>query len=149
MDKDAKSRCVCSTIGAVVLVCLVGCGGRSLGKVSGVVTYKGKPLEGASVMFIAKDARPAQGTSDASGRYELTTSDLGDGAAAGEHTVIISKTEIVPPNQRSKDAKGRQGEGYEETRETLPVKYTRLMETPLKATVKPGEVNEFPFELTD
>jgi len=149
MDKSSKSRFFWSTISAVVLVSLVGCGGRSLGKVSGVVTYKGKPLEGASVMFIAKDARPAQGTTDASGRYELTTSDLGDGAAAGEHTVIISKTEIVPPHQRSKDAKGRQGEGYEETRETLPAKYTRLMDTPLKATVMPGVVNEFPFELTD
>ena len=69
-------------LGALLLAGVTGCGASSdLAKVSGVVTYKGQPVEGAVVAFHCNTASvPATGTTDASGRFTLTTLTPGDGA---------------------------------------------------------------------
>jgi hypothetical protein len=61
--------------------------------VSGKVTLKEKPIEGARVVFVAKEAGglPASGITDEQGVYQLTTFEAGDGALAGEYLVKVAK----------------------------------------------------------
>lgn len=64
--------------------------------VSGRVTLKGEPVDGAIVIFHSTSKQvSAQGLTDADGRYRLTTYEDGDGAVAGEHIVTVRKTEYV------------------------------------------------------
>lgn len=67
----------------------------------GVVTVDGVPLAKASVTFIPTDdtKRPASGTTDEDGRFELMTLNPGDGAMAGEYKVIVKPgtTGGLPP----------------------------------------------------
>ena len=57
------------------------------------VTFRGEPVEGATVMFIprASDGPPASGQTDTAGRAVLSTSEQGDGVMPGTYGVTISK----------------------------------------------------------
>ncbi len=78
---------------------LSGCGPRTrlegLAPVEGTVTFRGKAVEGATVVFVPATAgkRAAIGTTDATGRFRLTTKDPGDGALPGPYAIAVSKTE--------------------------------------------------------
>lgn len=82
-------------LGVVLMSALAatGCGssGPAMGRVSGTVTYKGKPLEKGMVTFIATDGeRPnATGPIEA-GSYSLQTTEPGDGAVVGEYKIAVS-----------------------------------------------------------
>jgi len=129
---------------AFVAVPMVGCGGDGRPKrieTSGIVTYRGAPVEGAQVMFTSPNARSATATTDAEGRFELTTFDTSDGAVEGKHRVTITKTERVPgadPNNP-----------YADTRHLLPTKYSNPAKTPLSATIVDGGETDLTFALTD
>lgn len=89
---------VCS--GLFLGLMLVGCGGgspsASCREVSVTVKYKGQPVEGAQVTFIANgaDQRNAAGTTDASGVCHLSTFGDEDGAIPGKYTVTVAKTVV-------------------------------------------------------
>src|SRR5215475_82944 len=78
---------------------ILGCGGGAgrppLAKVSGKVTYAGKPVTTGSVMFTpvagsaSDSARIATGQIESDGSYSLTTFDTGDGAVLGQHLVTV------------------------------------------------------------
>jgi hypothetical protein len=74
----------------VVLGC--GSGGPPMGRVSGVVTYKDKPLDTGTVTFVATDGKSpnATGTIKSGGSYTLQTSEPGDGAVVGDYKVAIT-----------------------------------------------------------
>jgi hypothetical protein len=77
----------------VCLALVGGCGpDRPLTiPVDGTVTVDGRPVEGASVMFMPQfPGRPALGVTDASGQFRLTTFASGDGAQPGQHTVTVT-----------------------------------------------------------
>ncbi len=79
----------------MILAMVAGCadGDRpELLRVSGTITYRGKPLAGARISFIPADtsSRPAMAVTDQKGRYQLTTYDSFDGAVAGKHAVAIA-----------------------------------------------------------
>jgi hypothetical protein len=84
-----------------------GCNGSSGPKLmptSGVVRYHGKPLAGARVIFNPEHGRPAQATTDAEGRFQLSTLHPADGAVVGTHQVAViaprSGVERMPgPNE--------------------------------------------------
>lgn len=89
-----------STRGCLFCLCLLvlsGCSGEKLEPVypvSGTITQKGKPVEGAIVAFtplIAGSGLPASGISDATGGYKLTTRNSGDGAAVGKYRISLAK----------------------------------------------------------
>ncbi|MCU0711687.1 MAG: carboxypeptidase-like regulatory domain-containing protein [Pirellula sp.] len=73
----------------LAIVLLASCGGPKLTKVSGVVTFKGKPVENVTVQF-APDGEGVVGaaTTDASGKYDIGSS-LGWGVPPGSYTVKI------------------------------------------------------------
>jgi hypothetical protein len=85
-----------SMVACVISVAFVGCGdnGPVLYRVSGTVTVEGQPLEKAGVAFQPDESKgnklglfPA-GTTDPSGKYELTTSSK-NGAPAGHYKIVI------------------------------------------------------------
>jgi hypothetical protein len=89
---------------ALLAPSLMGCGGSgrpSLIKVTGTVTLDGVPLEGAIIAFQpitdakAKFQRPSAGVTDASGKFELGTYAIDDGAPIGKYKVGILKREMI------------------------------------------------------
>jgi len=122
---------------------VVGCSGSGLpdtARVTGLVTYKGKPVAEAQVSFIPARGRPASGATGTDGRFTLTTFRPNDGALLGEHTVTIAKTVPVA---------GQEGAPYAKRQSVIPEKYGNLRKSPLKATVTAKGPNEFNFDLMD
>jgi hypothetical protein len=125
----------------VVALLVVGGCGRSdrppLGKVSGVVKLDGTPVPNASVMFTPiAGGRPASGTTDAAGRFSLTTFDQGDGALIGEHRVTVICVETTGLPQTSDGLSGEIGpEGIQEKWIT-PQKYSLPETSGLTQTVE-------------
>lgn len=112
--------------------------------VSGVVRLAGEPVAGAAVVFTPDEGQQATGTTDSSGRFELSTFRLGDGALPGSHRVTVAKTTV--------DAGGK-------TVFLVPQKYGNLQTTPLTCDVleemepvqfdlgaEAGQKKEFPSE---
>lgn len=109
--------------------------------VTGVVTYRGMPVDGALVMFVPMGGRPASGQTDVKGRFTLLSFAPGDGAVAGEHTVCIAKTAPSPIDKNNSP--------YPQTVMLLPECYATPMQSPLKATVTAQGSNDFRFDLVD
>lgn len=152
-----------------VLAVLVtaGCSGsdtagrKEVYEVSGKVTMSGGPVANAAVTFSPKEGQPvAMGRTDEQGQYTLTTYEPGDGAAAGEYAVLVTKSTPStapppPPPPHGPDVQytpmhsGSQKKGTAQAPATgLPAQYSDRGRTPLSATVKPDDENVFDFELT-
>lgn len=130
---------VCSLLAVVslVCVCLTGCGesGPDVATVKGTVTLDGEPLEGAMVTFQPENGRPADGTTDSQGQYELLYTAGKPGAKIGKHTVTITTSTTVTDEEGNMTA----------TPEKLPPEYN--VESELVREVEPGE-NIIDFDLT-
>ncbi|NLX95025.1 MAG: carboxypeptidase regulatory-like domain-containing protein [Rhodopirellula sp.] len=123
--------------------------------VTGTVTYRGQPVEGATVTFYADKNRPAYGTTDAAGRFQLTTFSPNDGVVAGTHKVTIVKLKPVAARNAPgvlyvREIKSDDGKtmamllgGY------LPERYGNLLKTPLTATIHPRSTQELQFALDE
>jgi hypothetical protein len=93
--------CVCAA-----LLAGAGCGDRKTVKVRGVVTLDGEPLPRAAVLFQHQDqgGRDANGFTDNSGTFRLSTFDPDDGALPGNYKVVIQFTGEsleVPPDLKT------------------------------------------------
>lgn len=92
-------RCLSMLFASMVLACLAaGCGrsGPDVQFVEGTVRLDGGPVAGAVVNFhpLQQGSLPATGSTDASGRYRLTSTrggKRGGGALVGDYLVTISK----------------------------------------------------------
>jgi hypothetical protein len=131
----------------------------AMAPVSGVVTYQGRPLEGATVVF-RNDKSPqfGIGKTDKEGRYRLTTYENFDGATLGEHQVSVSKQQANPELaganvEKPSAAYGQgmmaaaSGDTSKIAKDELPAKFGNPATSGLRATVKQGEKNEFNFQL--
>ena len=138
--------------------------------VSGVVTVEGQPVADAIVSFLPDDGQnPANGSTDASGRYELTSFTRGDGAMEGSFRVTIVKyekeVEDKPAVSAEKPAadEAELGETGNEDyvpagmvvsqydtgpKNLLPKQYADQQETPLTAAVR-AEENSIDFDLSN
>ena len=133
----------------LVLVGVVGCnakpGTAPTLKVTGTVTYNGEPVEGASVAFIPENGRPASGTTDASGKFTLSTFESGDGAVPGKHTVAISEQ----PDESEPMPGTPEAENWQPSEARFPEKYSDAKQSGFTAQVELGKTNEFTFDMTD
>lgn len=151
---------------AAMVTMAVGCSGRSGDKwrrmmpatytATGSVTYKGKPLEGATVVFhprdgISESRRVAAGTTDTKGRFRLTTVKPGDGAVAGQFFVTVEKTTVVDPGAVAvpPDEFGAFPLGADPStaKPLIPKKYFSPESSGLTAEVKSSGGNSFSFAL--
>jgi hypothetical protein len=78
------------TLGAVL--CCTGCGqsdGLNLAEAGGKVTYQGKPVPNATVVFMPQDGLPAIGMTDDEGRFEFNTGGR-PGATVGGGAISVT-----------------------------------------------------------
>lgn len=148
----------------VLSVGAVGCSGADEGRqevypVKGKVTVSGAPIAGAAVSFAPKGDQPvAVGRTDDKGVYELTTYEYGDGAAAGEYEVLVTKV-VRKANSNSEEAvhAAMQGGGpppshdakgakNDDSSSMINEKYSQKG-SGLTAEVKPDGENTFDFDL--
>lgn len=85
----------CYLIGALAFAVGCGSGGPDLVPVSGRITIDDKPVTTGRIEFYPESGRPAIGSIDEQGRYELKTYEPGDGAKPGKYCVTIT-SRIIP-----------------------------------------------------
>lgn len=132
------------------LVLLVGCGGSEfqLAPAKGKVTYKGKPLEFGTVIFIPEKGPAATGQIQSDGTFVLETGTqsggVRKGAVVGKHKVEIRCME----NQRP-GFKPPEGQEMPAGKSLIPTKYNQADSSKLTAEVTAKGPNEFTFDLQD
>ena len=155
------------------LPCLSGCGPKlpATKPVTGTVLYQGKPVEGATVLFMRgsrniAEGEMALGKTDANGRFELTThfgsQTAGKGAVLGQYDVTISKRVPPPGISESKyqamvEAANKIADAPAgvvppnmrppELVEMFPPQYSMVGKSKLKADVTAAGPNDFEFKL--
>lgn len=131
---------------AICLLVACGCapaGSAPTAKVSGVLTRKGNPVPNASVTFTPSSGRPANGVTDAEGKFTLSTFASDDGAVPGAHRVSVASMAIPPMPGTPEAAKA--GANQEE----FPAKYSNPDTSGLVAEVKPGQRNDIKLDIPD
>jgi hypothetical protein len=131
---------VLATLALTPLAC--GGSGPEMARVTGKVTYQGKPVMKGTVTFVTSipHGRNASGLLDPNGFYRLQTETAGDGAELGDYKVTV-----YAHDEQILDYKPKVPIKVERR---TPVKYEDPKSSELKATVKSGS-NEFNFELVD
>lgn len=134
-----------------IISTVVGCNNGDqpqLGQVVGIVTLDGKPLSGVSVLFQPSDGRPAMGTTDSAGKYELTYIGQTKGTKVGPNRVEIASSE---EGEESGEIDSGDGEPQADLKKSnrsgkpaVPARYN--VQSELNVDVKPGE-NTFDFQL--
>lgn len=158
---------------AIILVTLTGCPRFKTNTVpvSGVVTYQGKPVEGAQVALVPRDsgtpasgvidsdsapeARAARGVTDANGKFTVKTYFNPEvdaaGARPGEYTVTVTK--FLPPEGMTllqwDQAQMSPNPSVPPLRWVVPKKFSSARTSGLSVTVERGSDNHFPLELVD
>ncbi len=151
----------CYGILVTSLIVVAGCSGGKKDKpktvpVSGTVMYKGKPIEGVQVTFMAEGAsRAATGITDSEGKFQLSTFGANDGAVVGVHTITVVKP-TSGGAEVSEDDLEAQAKMYQEMQKKsknekspIPEKYSNPQTSNLKETVTEDGPNEFVLQLTD
>jgi hypothetical protein len=125
---------------AAAVAAIIGCNrsGLDLAPVEGLVTYNGAPVAEAGVMFAPQQGPPAMATTDAEGKFALTTANH-DGALIGQHRVSISKVETIAIPQP-------QGFPLYQHKSHIPEKYADVSTSELTADVQDDD-NYFEFKL--
>jgi len=140
----------------------LGCGqseGAATVAVTGSVTQKGSPIEGAIVSFVpsGNEGQSAVGVTDSSGKYSLTTRKKDDGAIPGHYKVSITKYDGPKATTGGGDVAGPNGEmpaSYTgeapeapPAKNLLPAKYASPDSSGFSAAVSAGAPNTHNFEL--
>lgn len=109
--------------------------------VSGQINFNGKPLANALVVFHPQrptDSRTpvAQGRTDDAGRFQLTSYETHDGAAAGDFAVTVQAFPLI-----------KNGDSYTPGPNFLPPKLAKPETTPFQVNVTAGTNDLPPLEL--
>jgi hypothetical protein len=83
--------------------------GLTMGRVSGLVTYKGEPVEMGEVLFVPDSSQgnkgvPSMGAIQKDGSYVMSTQEPGDGVIAGFHKVGIRVLDPTPVSKNEEPA---------------------------------------------
>ena len=114
------------------------------------VTYKGSPVEGATVVLFAENPsdKPAGCVTGAGGTGTLMTFQPGDGAVPGSYVATVSKLEQITLTQEQQDAIRNGGQGPV-AKDLLPAKYKDKATSGLKVTINATGSNDITLDLTD
>lgn len=124
----------------VVAVCL-GCGAKNGRQpISGSASFKGEPLNNATIQFFAVEGPPGPlcGALITNGQFNIPAE---HGLDPGTYKVSISMP--VPGGEQTPEEKAAGASA--KAKEGLPAKYNSATE--LRAEVKPGTPNNFEFKL--
>lgn len=118
--------------------------------VSGVVTYQGRPVEGANVTFVSTAGkRGAVATTDAAGHFDMTTFEPKDGVIPGSYQVAIQKTIVEGAPEEGATGKAGVEPPAGIPKDLLPAKYKDASKSGLTVDIKEPGVKDLKFELTD
>jgi len=149
----------------VSLILLAGCKTRDRGNipqtapVSGTVTLDGKPVDGATVVFVPTGT-PAYGAyaiTDSSGRFTLKSSETVTGAVPGGYLVQVTKlvpdtsgSVVVTPEEAEHEAqaKGSSSTAGGGTKNALPEKYANPKTSGIEVTVPAEGIQNLEIKLT-
>lgn len=126
-----------------VLVALAGCSSGRTAQVSGVVTYRGKPVPAAVVAFMARGAPAAFGGTDAEGRYAVTVSCSDSRPAGDRHTVTVRPAIKISTDGITPDP------ATPLVRRDIPGRYHAAESTPLSTEIVAGPANVVDLTLED
>ncbi len=157
-------RPVATALSVAATVVVLGCGDDSglarRYKVTGKVTYQGKPVAKGVVQFVPTKPPPPEGRAASGdlkdGYYSLSTAGDNDGALPGDYNVTVVSVDIdMSQAAAPKEIGGIPHQGdlaYQKAvnsgKSLVPTKYNLGETSKLKATVK-AEANNFDFDLTD
>jgi hypothetical protein len=134
---------------AAVVGTALGCGGSDgpeMAKVTGTVTYNGKPVTKGTISFQPTDpanGAPANGVIE-DGSYRLQTTEPGDGARLGDYQVGIRSVEGEPDVPLDYIPKKKPAP----PKSLIPQKYENPAASGLTAKVESGS-NTLDFDLKD
>ena len=143
------------------IVLAIGCPSSSSRMVpaGGTVTYNGSPVEGAAVSFTpvaGGKGQSAMASTNSSGRFDLTTSNTGDGALPGKYNVTVIKRENpqdkldadTSADERLRKSQDADGTGRRAAKSLIPEKYSDVKTSGLIHTVD-VDGSEFKIDLKD
>jgi hypothetical protein len=144
-------------LGAVSLSSIAGCSGGNdkwtkgrppLYKASGKITFNGKPLEDALILYNpASGDVAARAKSDPQGNFVLSTFGENDGAPAGSYKVVVTKIEyIVKPTAYNSPEENAVAKI---PKHLLPKEYAKKETTPLTVEVTAAGPNEAVLEIKE
>jgi hypothetical protein len=108
MRSGSRALRVATLVALPVLFTVAGCGKSDyppLARVTGTVTYKGKPVPNMMVNFMPTAGRPSWGKTDASGKYEMVLDADYKGVEIGHHKVYITPPATTIDGGTSKESK--------------------------------------------
>jgi hypothetical protein len=117
----------------------------------------GDPVDRATVSFLPSGGQhPANGVTDESGIFELSTFNRNDGATAGEFVVTLQKFPLVEiktvpggiPYDPENETNASEPRRRRVVENELPQKYADPKSSGFMATVDTNDENRFEFELS-
>ena len=152
-----------NSLWSILAVAAIGCSSEShvpegveLHPAGGKVTYKGQPVEGATVTFRPSgQTASAVAMTNADGTFQLRAFPEAEGAVAGDYTVTVVKRVAASENVDSfaemekRSQAGQPASAPPAFRSLVPEKYSDPEQSGLKATVAAEGENQFEFALTD
>ena len=139
--KHRLARVAAGMLVAIPILVAAGCGSVGelpLGRVTGRVTYQGKPLAGWIIYFVPQRGPSASGVIDEEGHYTLTTRSSGDGAVVGTHTVYFAPPSPAGPAEAESAVEGPEVPPPPIQTIPLPQKYRSPDGSGLTAEVESG-----------
>jgi hypothetical protein len=145
----------CGYLALAVTLCL-GCGSRQVENpkwparfpVTGTVTYKGNPVEGADVTFMSVDKNSTgTGKTDSAGKFSLSTYTQDDGVVSGSHMVTIRRVDVVDNTPKDVDVSAGGKATPPKITWIVPEKYSISGKSGLSADVSESAKNDFTFDL--
>lgn len=80
-------------------------------RVTGTVTFNGKPVPNMMVNFMPTEGRPSWGQTDAAGKYEMNYDADNMGAKMGHHKVYFNPAQVTIDGGASKESREKAAEG--------------------------------------
>jgi hypothetical protein len=146
----------------LAFVSWIGCGPGAGGRpktypVTGTVMLGGQPVDSATITFqMTSGSGTAVATTDAGGKYKLSTFGGGDGAQAGDYKVTVVKMDrpaatsggvSMDDASYTDPAAAGGGEPPPPPKNLLPAKYATAATSPLTAKVTAAPENKLDFTL--
>ncbi len=143
-------------IACLVLALLAGCQEKSnrlpVYKASGVLKYRDKPLDRATVsLYCPANGATSYSMTNPNGEFVLSTYETGDGAPEGEYIVTVTKMTENDDDGSYIDENGdiheKRGGGGGGIRSLIPEKYSNQELSELRFTITPEGPNNVELNL--